>query len=854
MSGYDDPERSPLGERGMNVLPASQYLQERLNERRARQLRPKRARHTDFGVQPMRGRDDDIFFSEAEEGRNTRMYDSSPIVAASSRGSDAGTSSSDRRRRALGVRDMDDQMDRLHKQNFALKLELDHRRELTQKLQQQIQSMQEQVDRALVMEDEHKELLRINSQLVQELEKRDKAVEEAMDIICDLEEQVGELQEHGSTTRPSTSHVDSGYAGTEVHDQDLRSSPPRVNAASKTPVVNIEPPSSKASAASQKLQGILESQTPAKPKRQPSVLSSRKPSTNALRSVYLENSKSLRPVQSFQSLMEKQETKPEEDLPDSPRLSVLSESSFPSIYSPKKALSPDQHAWEAADTVDSLAASLGSHAHMRQDSIKRVSQWMSARDAVEATPSKSNHISSPLQDESDAHSVVSLQEPYRSLNVALTGDAQSVPLEPAPELRQFQRHLRKQKMGISQPRPTSYAGPTFSEHHMPPTPESVSTRMLRESRSSIIKDKSLNDVPHVAVADCNIIDKDSRTAPRQMRSSVELRTAFASNMHFRNTTLDGHQIEDSSDDEYVRDDARDAPVDTIKDFGVEYDGFPDGKSISRGTPSRFQSHSRQLPDVMFNHNDLSPTLKPRVPRRRRSSEQTISISTKPRFERTETSPTMFATLREMGTTRGALSSGLVVSPRSARSHQSGSSGGQTIHADENTGQALSPATSRMTSFTSPRSRTSPSPARTLSKKMPNFIRRLSNTMNSEKPPLPTLTSTPSSAYVNSGPRRPRTSHADRGQKDNGGTTIARPPSSRETRPPPPARAKTEMQPARPASAAGTEREKRSLFRRSNSVKNAESQDDLNAEAQDRGALQKRRGSIRDAVISRRPWR
>lgn len=852
MSGYDDPERSPLGERGMTVLPQSQFLQERLSERRARQLRPKRARHTDFGPQSTRGRDDDIFYAEAEESRNTRMYDSSPLVAGSVRGSDAGTQNNgERRRRQLGLRDMDEQLDRLHKQNFALKLELDHRREQTQKLQQQMEAMQDQVERALVMEDEHKELLRINSQLVQELEKRDKAVEEAMDIICDLEEQVGELQERGSNTRPSTAHADSGYAGTETLEPDVRSSPQRAAVASKTPVVNVQAPSNQASVASHKLQGLLNTQTPAKPKRQPSVLSSRKPSTQALRSVYLESSRSLHPVQSFQSLLDRQDHKTEDDsddLPNSPRLSVLSESSFPSIYSAKKDTSPDRYEWEAANED----ASLGSRAHMRQDSIKRVSQWMSARDAVEATPSKSNRISSPLQDESDRHSTASSQGPYQSLDDALVAGVEPVAvLEPAADLKPFQHQLRKQKPGKLQTRPMSFAA---NDHNMPPTPDSVSTRMLRESRSSIIKDKSLLDTAPALVTGYHAAEPGLRTAPRQMRSSVELRTAYNSNLQFRSTALDGHEHEDSSDEEYVR--PKPQRGGNRESFVFAYDGFPDGESIKNGTPSRFQSHARPPPDVMFNHNDLSPTLKARVPRRRRSSERTIGEATNPHLNRTETSPSISGTA-VLAVNGGKSSAESVIGPSSARSQHSNSSGNRTITlADEQSSRALSPTTSRATSVVSPRSRTSPSPARTLSKKMPAFIRRLSNTMTSEKSPLPTLTSTHSSAYVNPGPPRPKTSHQDRTPRSNGGTTMPRPPSSRETKPlarPDLTRAQTDMNPTRPASAAGTEKERRSLFRRSNSVKKPDQRDETTSDTQTRAGPGERRGSLRNAV-SRRPWR
>ena len=130
-------------------------------------MRPKRVRQSDFG--PIRsGRDDDIFMNEAEESRHSRMFYSSPIATGSRRDSELGASSNSRRR-AVHSKDLDEHMDRLTKQNFALKLELDHRRGNTEKLQAQIEDMQARVERAEQLEEEHAELLRINTQLVEEL-------------------------------------------------------------------------------------------------------------------------------------------------------------------------------------------------------------------------------------------------------------------------------------------------------------------------------------------------------------------------------------------------------------------------------------------------------------------------------------------------------------------------------------------------------------------------------------------------------------------------------------------------------------------------------------------------------------
>lgn len=854
-----DAECSSLVGRAQNVLPASEYLQQRLSERRARQGRPKHARHTDVGPRP--GRDDDIFFAEAGERRHSRMYDSSPMSSLSTPTVDAAAQSGEsRRRRTIGVRDLGDQLDRLNKQNFALKLELDHRRAHTQKLQQQVDTMQNQVARAELLQEEHKELMRINSQLVQELERRDKAVEEAINHICELEERLHDMEERNSNTRPSTAHADSGYAGTVMHDPEVPSSPPQADKP-KTSDTSTQVPLGQASAASQALQGLLDVQTPAKPRREPSVLSMKKPSTQALRSVYLENANSLHPVKSFQSLLSRQEAKTEDEgdeFPNSPRLSVLSESSFPSIYSPKDTGRADQHTWEAGDDAEASNVSLGSCAHMRHDSIKRVNQWMSDGDAAE-TPSKSKNISVLLQsDVEQGSSPLPCESPhrrYRSLKDAISTARGSPTLTGSPaRAMKIEPHLRKQKPRALH-RPASFGGPVLGDLTFPPTPVSASSRMLRVSRSSIADDGTLpKDTPAVVNNSSDSEEPGMRTAPRQMRSSVEMRDAFASNLQHRKAVLDGLRGDESSDEDYVRQDA-DARSDTIKDFYTDYDGFPDGASIALGIPSRFM-RCKPPADIMFNRGDMSPSLKPGSPplMRRQSSAHFTHHSLGSRPSGMETSSTMSVPMGRIISGEAQSSFETMTRAPSGASQRSGSTSNRTIvPSDNQSGRGLSPEVNRRRSvgIISPsRSRTSPSPARALGQAL---LRRLSSTP-SEKPPLPTLTTTPSSAYVNTVPTRPQTSHTDRSVKSLSIRAMAtRSPGSCDTiRPSLQIRNKPEAANERPASAAGTEKERRRLFGRNNSVKDGQA--GQSSDTGGRAGPPKRRGSLRDAVTYRRPWR
>lgn len=728
------------------------------------------------------GYDDDLFFAEAEESRNapSRMYDSSPLAPMSRYGSDNLSngngnntlSAGGRKRRTPGARELDEQMDRLTKQNFDLKLELDHRRENQAKLQAEIESMRATVERAERLEDEHEELMRINSLLVEELEKRDRAIQEAADIICDLEEKVEDYEESRAVeTRPSTAHADSGYAGTETHEQMVLSSPPEV-------AINPPPRQTTAAAtsASGRLNSAVQAQTPARPRREPAFLTEQKPSTTALRSVYLDAGKGLHPVTSFNSILSKRastidENALAEEVLNSPRLSALSESSFPSIYG-KKDDTPEKYDWEE---LPESTRPYGS-AHSRQDSISRVNQWIEDRETMVETPSKSNRISSPVQTTTVLPTPRLLRRPAESSMQSLSSAAASArsglmerpaSTKPFPAIGGRTKHVPMT--------PTAVDAPTFADPMFPPTPESVSTRMLRPSRSSIVGERSLPVVNPAQVRSYAPIQPRPSVAQRPMQSSVDGEVVYNSNANPRavdhnsiQTTLDraAMDVEDSESD---ADDYYSAESDTLQDIGPDYDGYPDGNSITGGTPSRFLKHNKQISvstDMFFNSADVSPPAAfgpgtQSAQRRKSSSEVTSSPLSKPGFHRADTSPQIYGSLGRRvgsGTARPATS----YSPISPQSYDSALSSVRTATQD-------SP----------PKSRPQPSPVPTtasrasFTQKTQSLFRRLSNTPDEqprsprlpprrerEKSPLPTLTSTPSAAYHQRGDReirRPNTS-------------------------------------------------------------------------------------------------
>jgi len=197
----------------------------------------------------------------------------------------------------------------LHKQNFDLKLELFHRRENQTKLEQRIAAVS----------DENRQLQDMNEEVLEELQKRDKAVEEAVAMIVLLEAQVenlvkevGVLREAGARDfyRRISQDLESAGRGSTPK---LRSTDNRLD---RDQVLN----------------------------RMPSFVSVRSERTENLRNVYLGSLTSLpRPSESQSELDNDRAT-----ALASPSMSVLSESSFVSVYGKDKqdgnrsARSPDE--------------------------------------------------------------------------------------------------------------------------------------------------------------------------------------------------------------------------------------------------------------------------------------------------------------------------------------------------------------------------------------------------------------------------------------------------------------------------------------------------------------------------------
>ncbi|KAL8742613.1 MAG: hypothetical protein Q9184_008225, partial [Pyrenodesmia sp. 2 TL-2023] len=136
--------------------PSSELLQDLLREKKASQHARRMSQQSGYTT-------------------SERQIQSSPI---GSQGPRQVSSSSNRRTsgytgpKEMGVREMEEYISKINKQNFDLKLEIFHRR-------QRSEALEAKAEKAVELQIQNDELRQINDDLLLELEKRDVAVEEA---------------------------------------------------------------------------------------------------------------------------------------------------------------------------------------------------------------------------------------------------------------------------------------------------------------------------------------------------------------------------------------------------------------------------------------------------------------------------------------------------------------------------------------------------------------------------------------------------------------------------------------------------------------------------------------------------
>ncbi|KAI0454224.1 hypothetical protein F5B21DRAFT_245346 [Xylaria acuta] len=283
--------RESSGEPKQAMTPVSSLLQERLQqERRAESERLASKWGTDLSSSTGDIRDGDILNSSG------RRYKPGVERRPGSSHDDDSSQAS------MGAKQIEKAVSTLHKQNFDLKLELFHRREKQSALETRVEEL----------ETERRELTDIQENLLAELVKRDKAIEEAVNMIVKLEARLDELVQEKEMVRQI--EVDGSYRHSWSNVSDsLRTETPRPGDHGAS--LSLEP-------------NTLE--------RMPSFLSDRSAQTQHLRSVVLQNRSSLRHIRKFSEVSASSAEVSEANRIASPSLSMLSESSFVSIYGSKQ--------------------------------------------------------------------------------------------------------------------------------------------------------------------------------------------------------------------------------------------------------------------------------------------------------------------------------------------------------------------------------------------------------------------------------------------------------------------------------------------------------------------------------------
>jgi hypothetical protein len=494
--------------------PASPYLLDRLQARRAHPNT--RSRRSDSVA---RLADDDLFLDEARSSGNDNLS-TTPN----------NTNNPTNKNASLGVREIEKRMDKLSKLNFDLKLELFHCRERMAKLQENCNLLASRAEDANRLVEENATLLELNDSLVKELERRDEAVQEAVSIICDLE---GRLEQAQNSQRDPHDDLETP---TEPRDSSMSPCPRAVLSSSKSDKSSLTRSSST--------------------RRIPSFVDDKKSNTRALRSVYLEPKQTLHAVKSFASLTSQAEdvdkSVSDVDTLDSPRLSVLSKSSFPSIYDLRRSEESAKYQENALTLPDSQLHHISRNAGRKHDSDSDVNSWIQVQTPQSSVRSPGKYIP---QSRSDG---ARLQRP-----AYFTASTQA-----------------------HQKRTPSLKGAAFGGASLPPTPDSASTSVLQDSYMTGQPNAQYRSTKHLTnaakhAALLHTPETPSITDMSKLHDGQQAKNPMSGAGWFNR-----HSISLSSTDE---EDEYYEQSDSVRTGSAGTDAsYPDGGSIPKGTPSRFQ--------------------------------------------------------------------------------------------------------------------------------------------------------------------------------------------------------------------------------------------------------------------------
>lgn len=412
----------------------------------------------------------------------------------------------------MGVKEMEQHLSKVNKQNFDLKLEVFHCR-------QRNEALKAKVERFDALEADNAEVQSINEDLLLELEKRDVAIQEAVNLICELEakiEEMGEAEmyfrESSGTPRPAVPNT--GADNTVLSAQSDQQRPGGAK--------DLPPRSDTSSTR----RGNLSPEPENFARRIPSFLRDNKKNTNVLRSLYSFDGS----VGGPGSIFSGDDTEDDEDgiAVNSPRLSVLSESGFMSVYGDPDDSERVGSRQKDENAVPRRTPSQGPQSPSPRDNQReaRLQKWVeeSERPVTPSRPSSKGgmndrfssigeilqKVPSTAKDNGDAGHDSSEQKPRQARNPAES------------ERKEARGHQRR-------PSSPAFGGPMFGGAMLPPTPGTMSTATIAGSSStpSIVTEKSLLDGTPLPAKGYTALIPDARPQTSDSNLAIRLGNALA---------------------------------------------------------------------------------------------------------------------------------------------------------------------------------------------------------------------------------------------------------------------------------------------------------------------------------------
>ena len=402
----------------------------------------------------------------------------------------------------MSLKEMEQHLSKISKQNFDLKLEIFHRRQRNEVLEEKLEKME-------ALESDNAELQSINEDLLLELEKRDLAIQEAVDLICELEAKIEDMGEAEMYFGESVSRKPQPVvAETPAKDADQFVSDDQQSPDSARTLRNtIQSDSSTTQPV--KLSPELAKLT----RRIPSFLKEKTKSTNVLRSLY-----------SYDGSIFSGDDEDDDDgdMVNSPRLSILSESGFASVYGDLK----DSDRIAPRQTNGVVSTEETSSPTRDEQRNARLRQWVD----------ESNRPTTPTR----APSKSGFDDRFSSIGEVLEKVPSTKNQSRAAEhddLEQKSRHARspaksdRKEVRGRQRKSSSptIGGPMFGGAILPPTPGTMSTTTIAGSSStpSIVTEKSLLDGTPLPAKGYSTLIPDARPQSSDSNFAIRLGNALA---------------------------------------------------------------------------------------------------------------------------------------------------------------------------------------------------------------------------------------------------------------------------------------------------------------------------------------